>query len=448
MATTGLFCFSTDLRLDNNALLLQAAVQVDKLICLYCAIPTAFCFSRQAPNRPSALRQQFLFETLCDLNTNLHAYNQHLQVMVGSTTDIIPQLITQHNISHVYQSNSAGHYERSQWGSLRKNYPYIEFVSLDTQTLFSQSELPFALDQLPDTFSTFRKHVEKLTVKAPLSPPQTLPPSHLKEREWRSLWEASFYAINARDTGLVAGFDGGESAGRKHLDRYFKTGLARTYKETRNGLDGMDYSTKFSPWLANGSLSVQRILSELRSYEQQAGANDSTYWIYFELLWREYFHWYARKHRAKLFRPEGITQLKPKTAFYAERFAKWCHGNTPYPIVNACMKQLNASGYMSNRGRQLVASCFVHELNLDWRFGAAYMEQQLIDYDVASNWGNWQYLAGVGADPRGHRRFDLEKQTAMYDPKGAFIRRWQGDKFTAALDSVDASDWPIDRKLN
>jgi deoxyribodipyrimidine photo-lyase len=112
------------------------------------------------------------------------------------------------------------------------------------------------------------------------------------------------------------------------------------------------------------------------------------------------------------------------------------------------MKQLNASGYMSNRGRQLVASCFVHELNLDWRFGAAYMEQQLIDYDVASNWGNWQYLAGVGPDPRGHRRFDLEKQTAMYDPKGAFIRRWQGDKFTAALDSVDASDWPIDRKLN
>jgi len=107
------------------------------------------------------------------------------------------------------------------------------------------------------------------------------------------------------------------------------------------------------------------------------------------------------------------------------------------------MKQLNATGYMSNRGRQLVASCFVHELNLDWRYGAAYMEQQLIDFDVASNWGNWQYLAGVGADPRGHRRFDLEKQTQTYDPNGLFIKHWGGDQHLEQLDSRDTVDWPI-----
>ncbi|WP_459782420.1 FAD-binding domain-containing protein, partial [Photobacterium sp. R1] len=106
------------------------------------------------------------------------------------------------------------------------------------------------------------------------------------------------------------------------------------------------------------------------------------------------------------------------------RFQQWCNGKTGYPIVDACMRQLNQTGYMSNRGRQLVASCFVHELALDWRYGAAYFEQQLIDYDVASNWGNWQYLAGVGADPRGWRYFDLEKQTKMYDPDGDFIHRW------------------------
>ena len=107
------------------------------------------------------------------------------------------------------------------------------------------------------------------------------------------------------------------------------------------------------------------------------------------------------------------------------------------------MKQLNSTGYMSNRGRQLVASCFVHELSLDWRYGAAFMEQQLIDYDIASNWGNWQYLAGVGADPRGHRRFDLAKQTKIYDPKQEFIKRWGGDLHDNGLDSVDAADWPV-----
>ena len=134
-------------------------------------------------------------------------------------------------------------------------------------------------------------------------------------------------------------------------------------------------------------------------------------------MWREYFQWYAHSHRAKLFKFNGIKNTNPTTSFYPERFQKWCQGNTPYPIVNACMKQLNATGYMSNRGRQLVASCFVHELNLDWRYGAAYMEQQLIDYDVASNWGNWQYLAGVGADPRGHRRFDLGETDTNLRPR-------------------------------
>jgi deoxyribodipyrimidine photo-lyase len=144
-----------------------------------------------------------------------------------------------------------------------------------------------------------------------------------------------------------------------------------------------------------------------------------------------------------LFNVSGIKTSKPKTSFYPERFQKWCNGNTPYPIVNACMKQLNSTGYMSNRGRQLVASCFVHELGLDWRYGAAYLEQQLIDYDTASNWGNWQYLAGVGADPRGHRRFDLAKQTNIYDPKRVFIERWDGDNHDDSLDSVDAADWPV-----
>ena len=88
------------------------------------------------------------------------------------------------------------------------------------------------------------------------------------------------------------------------------------------------------------------------------------------------------------------------------------------------MQQLNQTGFMSNRGRQLVASCFVHELGLDWRFGAAYFEMMLIDYDVASNYGNWQYLAGVGSDPRGHRKFNLSKQTEIYDPDKSFINNW------------------------
>ena len=107
------------------------------------------------------------------------------------------------------------------------------------------------------------------------------------------------------------------------------------------------------------------------------------------------------------------------------------------------MKELNATGFLSNRGRQIVASCLVNELAIDWRYGAAYFEQQLLDYDVGSNWGNWQYLAGVGADPRGKRHFDLEKQTKQFCPDGLYINKWQASNPILYLDSVDAVDWPI-----
>ena len=106
------------------------------------------------------------------------------------------------------------------------------------------------------------------------------------------------------------------------------------------------------------------------------------------------------------------------------------------------MNQLNATGFMSNRGRQIVASCLVNELQIDWRYGAAYFQQMLVDHDVASNWGNWQYIAGVGVDPRGGRQFNLAKQTDIYDAKKIFITKWQGAATQPTLDSVDAVDWP------
>lgn len=108
------------------------------------------------------------------------------------------------------------------------------------------------------------------------------------------------------------------------------------------------------------------------------------------------------------------------------------------------MKELNATGFITNRSRQIAASCLVNELQLDWRYGAAYFEQQLIDYDVAANWGNWQYIAGVGVDPRGGRHFNLAKQTQQYDPYGEYIAKWQGNEHCdAQLDDLDAADWPV-----
>jgi deoxyribodipyrimidine photo-lyase len=191
---------------------------------------------------------------------------------------------------------------------------------------------------------------------------------------------------------------------------------------------GADYSSKFSVWLALGSLSPREIYFELKKYEAQFGSNDSTYWLVFELLWRDYFRFMMKKHHFKFFQQNGI-QSKGITINRHNILAlqSWIDGQTGVDFVDANMIELKLTGFMSNRGRQNVASYLCNDLKLDWRYGAAYFEQQLIDYDVCSNWGNWAYLAGVGNDPRGNRYFNIEKQAQDYDKDKDYRKLWLAD---------------------
>ena len=430
--TTGLFWFTNDLRLHDQPALWKMQ-SVDKLICVFCLDPQWFRPNGLNAKAMGERRFQFLVESLKDLQQQLQHAGQVLIINQQTPHLALTELINKYNVDIIARSQHAGVYENRHWKLVQQQFPDRKFITETSHTLFSADDLPFQLNQLPTSFTQFRKQVEDLALPRPMSSPQQLPPP------------PGPIAIDEINQPVLepSKFTGGETAALKHINDYFSTDLPANYKTVRNELDGWTNSTKFSPWLALGCLSVRHLASRLKNYEQTNVSNDSTYWIYFELLWREYFQWYAHCYGARLFRFDGIKNSKSRRCYYPERYQKWCNGNTPYPLVNACMKQLNATGYMSNRGRQIVASCFVHELNLDWRFGAAYFEQQLIDYDVAANWGNWQYIAGVGADPRGGRQFNIEKQTRQYDPEGEFIRHWQGDIDIIPLDSVDAADWPI-----
>ncbi|MDO6706927.1 DASH family cryptochrome [Photobacterium sp. 1_MG-2023] len=430
--TTGLFVFSYDLRLHDNPALQQTAAQVDHLLCLYC-LPrqTQDSFPNQI-SQWSAHRRNFLLASLADLNHQLAEQHPHQYLLIRDTPleDAIDDLLDQYPITVIGRSEQAGYYENQCWAYLASQYPEVAFEKAATHTLFTREQLPFPLQELPASFTQFRLKVETLAYRNEIAAESNLPPPP-------ALPETSpIHPINLASTKPVfstspstevAGFTGGETAALRHLEQYFSSELPAHYKETRNALDGWENSTKFSPWLALGCLSPVTVLNRLATYHQQVIRNESTEWIQFELLWREYFQWYAHAYQEKLFYYHGIKQKGPDNRHQESRFQQWCQGKTGYPIVDACMRQLNQTGYLSNRGRQLVASCFVHELALDWRYGAAYFEQQLIDYDVASNWGNWQYLAGVGADPRGWRYFDLQKQTDMYDPHREFIQRWLKD---------------------
>ncbi|OQW75210.1 MAG: deoxyribodipyrimidine photolyase [Proteobacteria bacterium ST_bin11] len=443
MRKIGLYWFGNDLRLHDNNNLEQASAALDQLVCVYCLDPAWLAPNQFGMAHLSSLRWLFLKQALQDLDRNLQQVGQHLLVCYEAPVTAITTLVSKHGISAIYRSRHGGFQERQTWLALQKQLPGLRFIETDTQTLFHLKDLPFA--QLPQSFTQFKDMVEHLPIDQPSSACSALPASPESKSDWLFNFPVYLAASSAFDPDMA--FQGGETTGKRHLRAYFRSSYPSNYKAVRNELDGWENSSKFSPWLAQGNLSVRKIYANLRRYEQENGANESTYWLYFELLWREYFQWYALQHGRRLFAFRGIKQHKPLTSFYPERFQKWCNGYTPYPLVNACMKQLKATGYLSNRGRQIVASCLVNELAVDWRFGAAYFEQHLLDYDVASNWGNWQYLAGVGADPRGQRHFDLEKQTRLYDPEGKFINKWQAEVRNLPLDSVDAADWPVDPEI-
>ncbi len=146
--------------------------------------------------------------------------------------------------------------------------------------------------------------------------------------------------------------------------------------------------------------------------------------MFFELLWRDFFRMMGKKHGNAIFHKGGTKGEAPQSRTDPAAFETWMNGLTGSPFVDANMRELALTGFMSNRGRQNVASYLAKDLRLDWRLGAEYFESVLIDYDVTSNWCNWNYVAGVGSDPREDRYFNILTQARRYDEDGAYVKLW------------------------
>jgi deoxyribodipyrimidine photo-lyase len=432
-----LYWVTKDLRLDDNPALLQAA-NSDSLLIAYCVDPRWFSPYRYHVASLGTHRWNFLQESLSQFNKALAPLGQSLAIYYERPEVQLVQLIKELGIEKLVCSRQFGADEKAALGFIAKRFEHLAIEQVDSTTLFNEDSLPFAVADLPATYSQFRRAVEKQSIPEPINGPAALPrpPKINTFRVTRPAWVPSPKASQCP-------FVGGEHNAASHLHKYFASTLPASYKTTRNELDGWDNSSKLSPWLNGGDLSPRRLKQVLAAYETSVTANESTYWLYLELLWREYFQWLALKIGSALFTLKGNASCQRLGCFYPERFQQWCHGSTPYPLVNACMIQLKQTGYLSNRGRQIAASCFINEMELDWRYGAAWFEHQLVDYDVAANWGNWQYIAGVGADPRGGRHFNIPKQQELYDPHGSYLARWPSDQAPLPLNTRDAADWPI-----
>ena len=417
----GVYWFTNDLRLSDNLAFIRAAQNLDSLICVYCLDPQLLETNEFGISSLGPHRAKFLLDNLFELNASLEAYGSSLQIYFSNPVEVFSYLVNEYKINSIYTAKQFAYREIEDFKKVQERNPSIDVFEIGSHTLFSIDDLPFELNEFPATFTKFRKITESLNLRESRVFTKVIPSSLPGMMNFENNFAIQALKQVASLHGLASG---GEIAANKQLQNYFSSKSPARYKKTRNSLDGWSNSTKFSFWLAHGCISPIQIMHKLQEYEVTVEKNESTYWIYFELLWREYFQWYALLHGKRLFLHKGIQQHALGDSFNLKSYVNWCEGRTGFEIVDACMRELNATGYMSNRGRQIVASCFVNELNLDWRYGAAYFEHMLIDYDVASNWGNWQYLAGVGADSQGKRHFNLEKQTAAHDPEGKFRDKW------------------------
>jgi len=309
-------------------------------------------------------------------------------------------------------------------------------------SLYHKDDLPFnkliregsKIPDVPDVYTEFRKAVESKSKVRPLfATPDVLPPvpQNIVSDELPNIEQLN--NVLNKDSRIsdipietsAFPFKGGETSALERLNHYlWKTNAVNTYKESRNGLVGTDYSTKFSAWLANGNLSPRTIYAEVKRYEASKTANQSTYWVIFELIWRDFFRFVCLKYGSKVFHAGGIRGHNATWKQDLVLAEKWKNGNTGVPFIDANMRELLKTGWMSNRGRQNVASFLVKDLKLDWRIGAEWFESMLIDHDVCSNYGNWNYAAGIGNDPREDRKFNIVKQGLDYDMNGEFIKMW------------------------
>ncbi|KAF1916737.1 DNA photolyase, FAD-binding/Cryptochrome [Ampelomyces quisqualis] len=445
-------------------------------------------------------RAKFIGQGVWDLKQRLEglACGSGLEMRVGMVAEVVRDILDSYSkleegngckpkITGVWMTDDDGTEEKDemrevQKAAAEKNVPFKVFA--DEKFFIDDRDLPFQhISDLPNVYTTYRKSLEPLRdqPRNPLPTPTQLPPlpPHIPEQK------APFKIPTTEDDLLKAimspfehdptcalteppvwptdaesahPFAGGETTGLARIAHLISGGAMSSYKATRNGMLGLDFSTKLSAFLAQGQITARQVHRAMLDFEEGKGAgekiagygkgeNEGTAAVRFELLWRDYMRLCMRKFGNKMFALYGIQphvkgrgEQPPKKKTWRmihksngagddprktlETFQRFRSGRTGVGLIDASARELFCTGYTSNRARQNVASFLSSHLDIDWRIGAEWYEMLLIDYDVASNWGNWQYVAGVGNDPRQGRIFNPVKQAFDYDAHGEYIKAW------------------------
>ncbi len=400
MENLAVVIFRNNLRIEDNQSLYNACKKYDYVLGLYSLEileNEVFGFKKC-----DIFREKLIKESLQNLQKNLLKYDINLSI-VNNIDNALKKLASSYNIEVFFDE---------EVGTEEQNFEN-KFKKYKHQSTFSQTLIePFLFDY-KKSFTGFRKKAEKQDIK------ELLPSITKKKSVYFESLEIKVPIVEIKNKHSIV-FKGGEDEALKQLENYLPK--IHEYKSTRNEMSGFENSTKFSAYLATGCISPRKIYWEIKKQEEKTFESDSSYWIYFELLWRDFFHLVMKYSGNKLFLKYGIKGEKFNFRNDKKLLEEFLNANTGVDLIDASIIELKTTGWLSNRNRQIVASYFVKNLGLDWRIGAAFFESLLVDYNPASNYGNWAYQSHVGND-KTYRIFDVKRQSDMYNGTD-YINKW------------------------
>ncbi|RSK29554.1 cryptochrome/photolyase family protein [Hymenobacter metallilatus] len=407
-----LFWHRRDLRLHDNAGL-AAALQSG-----YPVVPL-FIYDREIldllPSRRDA-RVTFIYDQVERLGQETAQAGGNFLAFYGRPLGVFEQLLTQYEVAAIYTNEDYEPYaaERDTAVAALAQRHSATFQALKDQVIFAKNELLGKSGKPARTFGSYRKAwLEKLQ------------DSDLQPHPSKELFTAERLArlpeAPARPTLAAMGFE--EFRQEVPANELPAEALVRNYHLTRNTPGRVDSSTRRSVHLRFGTLSVRELMRQAQALNPKLLA---------ELIWRDYFMmllWHYPITATESFEPR-LRQV-PYRNNEAE-FTAWCEGRTGYPLVDAGMRELNATGYLPNRARIAAAGFLVKHLLIDWRWGDRYFADKLLDYDMSQNVGNWQWMAGIGvvAAPW-FRVYSPQSQLESYDPDYTYVKRWVPEFGTA-----------------
>ena len=403
MDKISIFWFRRDLRLHDNKALFHALQSEEKILPIF-----IFDIDILKKIPKDDARISFIYSELKAMNMHLESFGTEIKMFHGNPKEVFRSLMKNYTIVKVFTNHDYEPYAIKRDLDIKEvvSSSKIDFQTYKDQVIFERNEIT-KKDGKP--YVVYTPYSKKWLEKYETNKPGNYPSEDFLDRLYK---KTKSETLTLSDIGFI-------ETNIPIKNYIFNSRIINEYEETRN-FPALDNTSKLGPHLRFGTVSVRQMVSRADAHENKIFLK--------ELIWREFFMqilWHFPETHKNSFKSKYDRIIWRNNE---KEFKKWCEGNTGYPMVDAGMRQLNKTGFMHNRVRMLVGSFLCKHLLIDWRWGEAYFAEKLHDYEMSSNVGNCQWVAGTGVDASPYFRiFNPTSQIQKFDKELKYIQKWVPD---------------------